>query len=116
MEVINGEDKNKNNKEKNSTTKDTEQIEKLINDSKFESSRDRLFKIYNYLLSKGFEERTRKLYIKCLLNYGFPLVNEFDKFYTLFQLNAQHLKFKNIPNKIDSQLYYELVFYLLEED
>ena len=95
---------------------DIEQIEKLINDTKLESSRDRLFKVYNYLLTKGFEERTRKLFVKCLLNYGFPLVNEFNKFYILFQMNAQHLKIKNIPNKIDTQLYYELVYFILEED
>jgi hypothetical protein len=111
----NDENANQNNN-KIVNPKDTEQIEKLINDSKFESSRDRLFKIYNYLLTKGFEEKTRRLYMKCLLNYGFPLVNEFDKFYTLFQLNAQHIKMKNIPNKTDSQLYYELVYFLLEED
>ena len=95
---------------------DIEQIEKLINETKLESSRDRLYKIYNYLLIKGFEEKTRKLFVKCLLNYGFPLVNEFDKFYVLFQMNAQHLKIRNIPNKIDSQFYYELVYFILEED
>ena len=95
---------------------DIEQIEKLINDTKFESSRDRLFKIYNYLLTKGFEEKTRKLFVKCLLNYGFPLVSEFDKFFILFQMNAQHLKIKNIPNRTDTQLYYELVYFILEED
>ena len=43
-------------------------------------------------------------------------MNEFDKFYILFQMNAQHLKIKNIPNKIISKLYYELVFFVLEED
>ena len=99
-----------------SDPQDTEQIEKLINDTKFESSRDRLFKIYNYLLTKGFEEKTRKLFVKCLLNYGFPLVSEFDKFFILFQMNAQHLKIKNIPNRTDTQLYYELVYFILEED
>ncbi len=31
-------------------------------------------------------------------------------------MNAQHLKIKNIPNKINSKLYYELVFFILEED
>ena len=95
---------------------ETEPIEKLINETKFESSRDRLFKIYNYLLTKGFEEKTRKLFVRCLLNYGFPLVNEFDKFYILFQMNANHLNIKNIPNKIDTKFYYELVYFVLEED
>ena len=111
--------KNINNTKKSISETDPheiEQIEKLINDTKLESSRDRLYKIYNFLLSKGFEEKTRKLFVKCLLNYGFPLVNEFDKFYILFQMNAQHLKIKNIPNKINSQLYYELVYFILEED
>ena len=112
----NGDNNASGKKQNIANPKDTEQIEKLINDSKFESSRDRLFKIYNYLLSKGFVERTRKLFVKCLLNYGFPLVNEFDKFYILFQMNAQHLKIKNVPNKIDTQLYYELVYFILEED
>ena len=31
-------------------------------------------------------------------------------------MNAQHLKIKNIPNKTDSQLYYELIYFILEED
>ena len=104
------------NTESEINPQDIEQVEKLINETKLESSRDRLFKIYNYLLIKGFEEKTRKLFVKCLLNYGFPLVNEFNKFYLLFQMNAQHLKLKNIPNKVDSQLYYELVYYILEEE
>ena len=95
---------------------ETEPIEKLINETKFESSRDRLFKIYNYLLTKGFEEKTRKLFVRCLLNYGFPLINEFEKFYILFQMNAKHLNIKNIPNKTDTKFYYELVYFILEED
>ena len=107
---------NLKNSDSETNQKDIEQIEQLINETKLESSRDRLFKIYNYLLTKGFEEKTRKLFVKCLLNYGFPLVNEFDKFYLLFQMNAQHLKIKNIPNKTDSQLYYELIYFILEED
>ena len=97
-------------------SQETDAIEKLINETKFESSRDRLFKIYNYLLTKGFEEKTRKLFVRCLLNYGFPLVNEFDKFYILFQMNANHLNIKNIPNKTDTKFYYELVYFVLEED
>ena len=31
-------------------------------------------------------------------------------------MNAQHLKIKNIPNRTDTQLYYELVYFILEED
>ena len=107
---------NKNLPPLESVTQETDAIEKLINETKFESSRDRLFKIYNYLLSKGFEEKTRKLFVRCLLNYGFPLVNEFDKFYILFQMNANHLNIKNIPNKTDTKFYYELVYFVLEED
>ena len=100
----------------NNDIQEIEPIEKLVNETKFESSRDRLFKIYNYLLSRGFEEKTRKLFVRCLLNYGFPLYNEFNKFYILFTMNAKHLNIKNIPNKIDTQFYYELVYFVLEED
>ena len=107
---------NQQKNESDAPSQDIEQIEKLINETKLESSRDKLYKIYNFLLLNGFEEKTRKLFAKCLLNYGFPLTNEFDKFYVLFQMNAQHLKMKNIPNKIISKLYYELVFFVLEED
>ena len=108
--------KNIKNDESEPSHQEIEKIEKLINETKLESSRDKLYKIYNFLLSNGFEEKTRKLFAKCILNYGFPLMNEFDKFYILFQMNAQHLKIKNIPNKIISKLYYELVFFVLEED
>ena len=109
-------DNNKINTQSEKESSETEPIEKLINETKFESSRDRLFKIYNYLLTKGFEEKTRKLFVKCLLNYGFPLVNEFDKFYILFQMNAKYLNIKNIPNKTDTKFYYELVYFVLEEE
>ena len=107
---------NNKNMEQSDGDNETESIEKLINETKFESSSDRLFKIYNYLLIKGFEEKIRKLFVKCLLNYGFPLVNEFDKFYILFEMNAKHLNIKNIPNKTNTKFYYELVYFVLEED
>ena len=109
-------DKGNNNNLYCPENEETKPIEKLINDTKFESSRDRLFIYYNYLLTKGFEEKTRKLFVRCLLNYGFPLNNEFDKFYILFQMNAKHLNIKNIPNKTDTKFYYELVYFILEED
>ena len=114
--IINNNDQTQNNKIIENDAQEIEPIEKLINETKLESSRDRLFKIYNYLLSKGFEEKTRKLFVRCLLNYGFPLYNEFNKFYLLFTMNAKHLNIKNIPNKTDTQFYYELVYFVLEED
>ena len=114
--INNQQPDNNKNMEQSSVDNETEAIEKLINETKFESSSDRLFKIYNYLLTKGFEEKTRKLFVRCLLNYGFPLVNEFDKFYILFEMNSKHLNISNIPNKIDAKFYYELVYFVLEED
>ena len=100
----------------NEELQEAQSIEILLNEMKSESSRDKLFKIYNYFLSKGFDEKTRKLFLKCLLNYGFPLIQDFSKFYILFSENAKNANIKKIPNKMDSEFYYELIYFILDSD
>lgn len=79
------------------------------------SDTDRFFKETFFFLNKGFNEIIRYNFYKCLINNGFPLTIDFNKFYDIFNSECKEQKIK-IPDKMLIEFYTEYIFHLLAND
>ena len=76
------------------------------------SETDKLMKAIFFFIDKGFTEDIRYIYYKCLINYGFPLLEKFNVFYNNF-IDCCDQEKKNSPNKMYIEFYTEYVFNIL---
>ena len=81
----------------------------------FLQENDKLIKIVNFFLNKGFSEKIRYIIYKCLINYGIPNVNNFNKFFenVKYELNQKKL---NVPEKMCLLLYIEYINNFIKND
>lgn len=73
---------------------------------------DKLMKSINFFINNGFTEDIRYIYYKCLINYGFPLLEKFNVFYNNFMDSCEQEK-KNSPHKMYIEFYTEYIFNIL---
>ena len=73
---------------------------------------DRKIKATIFFINKGFTELIRYNYYKCLINYGFPLLDNFNIFYNNFISDCAKIKIK-LPEKMHIEFYTEYIFHLL---
>ena len=73
---------------------------------------DKLMKAIIFFINKGFTEDIRYIYYKCLINYGFPLLEKFNVFYNNFIDFCDQEK-KNSPSKMYIEFYTEYIFNIL---
>ena len=92
----------------------TEEYNKEINSVLLQDS-DKLVKLANYLLNKGFNEKIRFILYKCLINYGIPNVEKFNNFYNLINHEITRNKLK-APEKMCILLYIEYIDYFIKND
>ena len=67
-------------------------------------------------INKGFNEHIRYIFYKCLVNYGFPLFNNFNHFYENFISDCSKEKISATPDKMYIEFYTEYIFHLLIND
>ena len=77
------------------------------------SETDKLMKAIIFFIDKGFTEDIRYIYYKCLINYGFPLLEKFNVFYNNF-IDCCGQEKKDTPNKMYIEFYTEYVFNILQ--
>ena len=92
----------------------SKEYDKEINNSSIQEN-DKLIKIINYFLNKGFNEKIRYLIYKCLINYGLPNLEKFNTFYNNVN-NALSKKKLNTPEKMCILLYIEYINYFLKNE
>jgi len=92
----------------------SKEYDKEINNSLIQEN-DKLIKIINYFLNKGFNEKIRYLIYKCLINYGLPNLEKFNIFYNNVN-NALSKKKLNTPEKMCILLYIEYINYFLKNE
>ena len=92
----------------------SKEYDKEINNSSIQEN-DKLIKIINYFLNKGFNEKIRYIIYKCLINYGLPNVEKFNIFYKNVN-NALSKKKLNTPEKMCILLYIEYINYFLKNE
>ena len=92
----------------------SKEYDKEINNSSIQEN-DKLIKIINYFLNKGFNEKIRYLIYKCLINYGLPNLEKFNIFYNNVN-NALSKKKLNTPEKMCILLYIEYINYFLKNE
>ena len=92
----------------------SKEYDKEINNSSIQEN-DKLIKIINYFLNKGFNEKIRYIIYKCLINYGLPNVEKFNIFYNNVN-NALSKKKLNTPEKMCILLYIEYINYFLKNE
>ena len=80
------------------------------------SETDRLIKGTIFFINKGFNEHIRYIFYKCLVNYGFPLFNNFNHFYENFISDCSKEKISATPDKMYIEFYTEYIFHLLIND
>lgn len=73
---------------------------------------DKLIKTTIFFINKGFNEEIRYNFYKCLINYGFPTVENFNSFYENFISDCEEIKI-DIPNKMLLEFYTEYISNLL---
>ena len=85
-----------------------------INDSLIPDT-DKLIKITNYFLNKGFNEKVRYTIYKCLINYGIPNVEKYNNFFNNvnFELSKKKL---NTPEKMYVLLYVEYIGHFIKNE
>ena len=76
---------------------------------------DRKIKATIFFINKGFNELIRYNYYKCLINYGFPSLINFNIFYNNFISECEKLKIKT-PEKMYIEFYTEYIFHLLRNE
>ena len=74
---------------------------------------DKLMKAIIFFINKGFTEDIRYIYYKCLINYGFPLLEKFNVFYNNF-IDCCDQEKKSSPNKMYIEFYTEYIFNILK--
>ena len=79
------------------------------------SETDRIIKIIFFFIKNGFNFPFRYFFYKCLINYGFPLVESFNSFYQKLLCDCINLNI-NLPSKMHIEFYTEYIFYLLIKD
>ena len=92
----------------------SKEYDKEINNSLIQEN-DKLIKIINYFLNKGFNEKTRYIIYKCIINYGLPSLEKFNVFY----INVNHALSKkklSSPEKMYILLYIEYINYFLKNE
>ena len=89
-------------------------IEKEFNQiiSGLTSEIDKLLKATIFFINKGFNEHVRYIFYKCLINYGFPLIEKFNTFYENFISDCNKEKI-NTPSKMYIEFYTEYIFKIL---
>jgi hypothetical protein len=92
----------------------SKEYDKEINNSSIQEN-DKLIKIINYFLNKGFNEKIRYIIYKCLINYGLPNLEKFNTFYNNVN-NALSKKKLNTPEKMCILLYIEYINYFLKNE
>lgn len=92
-------------------------IEKEFNQeiNELNSDTDKLIKTTMFFINKGFNEYIRYNIYKCLINYGLPLVDNFNNFYEKFITNCSNEKM-NIPDKVYIEFYIEYITNILIKD
>ena len=92
----------------------TKEFKSLIQDLSLQED-DRLIKIINYFLSKGFNEQIRFMIFKSLINYGIPKTEHFNQFYN--NLSNKFAKKKLIiPDKMYILLYIEYINNIIKDE
>ena len=79
------------------------------------SETDRIIKITFFFIKNGFNFPFRYFFYKCLINYGFPLVENFNAFYQKLLCDCINQNI-NLPSKMHIEFYTEYIFYLLIKD
>ena len=102
-----------NDSEISQTQKIIDEFRKETKDSLSEN--DKLIKISNYFLSKGFNEEIRKSIYRCLINYGIPNLESFNIFYKNLSLEISQKKL-NIPEKMCVELYIEYINNIMKKN
>ena len=75
------------------------------------SETDRIIKITFFFIKNGFNFPFRYFFYKCLVNYGFPLIENFNSFYQKLLCDCINLNI-NLPSKMHIEFYTEYIFYL----
>lgn len=73
---------------------------------------DQLIKTTIFFINKGFNEEIRYNFYKCLINYGFPTIDNFNTFHDNFISDCEKIKI-DIPDKMLLEFYIEYISNLL---
>ena len=79
------------------------------------SETDRIIKVTFFFIKNGFNFPFRYIYYKCLINYGFPLIENFNIFYEKLVSDCFKEKIE-FPGKMYIEFYTETIFNLLIKD
>ena len=90
------------------------EFRKEINESSLQET-DKLIKITNYFLNKGFNEKIRFIIFKCLINYGIPNIEKFNIFFNDISLEFKKKKI-TMPEKMCILLYVEYINNIIKND
>ena len=88
------------------------EYQKLIKFGNF-SETDKFIKLISFFVKKNLNAEVRKIYYTCLLNYGFPNIDEFNSFYDKFLSEVQKKKIPVIPDKMSILFYNDYILKIL---
>jgi len=90
------------------------EFRKEINNSSLQET-DKLIKITNFFLNKGFNEQIRFIIFKCLINYGIPNIEKFNSFFNDISLEFKKKRI-TMPEKMCILLYVEYINNIIKND
>ena len=76
---------------------------------------DILIKSMSFFITKGINEKIRLIFYKCLINYGYPLMENFNTFYNNFLSYCTKSQI-NYNNKMCIEFYTEYISFILSCD
>ena len=90
------------------------EFRKEINNSSLQET-DKLIKITNFFLNKGFNEQIRFIIFKCLINCGIPNIEKFNSFFNDISLEFKKKRI-TMPEKMCILLYVEYINNIIKND